>query len=220
MNEGATLFSQAGPVSTAIILGLLALVPFVLMISTPFLKFTVVLSILRNALGTQQIPPNPIIMGLSAVLAVYVMTPTAKETYEIIKPQMENTSFSKIITNEENWKPVKSFLKKHSHAKEIKFFHDWIRKLAPQGQIPNVTHESFLVLLPAFAISELTEAFAIGFLIFLPFLIIDMVISNILLAMGMHMLSPVVISMPFKLLLFIMIDGWSILTKGILEGYL
>ncbi|HVS01995.1 MAG TPA: type III secretion system export apparatus subunit SctR [Thermoanaerobaculia bacterium] len=236
--SAAFLLAQAGgagelganPISTVIFLGLLALLPFILMMTTSFLKFAVVLSILRNALGTQQIPPNPVILGLAVILTAYVMSPVAAEIYDNLQGEIEadtqTETFSArgardILDAIDRAKPpLQGFLARHAHREEVELFHHWARQMGPPSWKEELTSDDLIVLIPAFAISELTEAFAIGFLLFLPFLVIDMVVSNILLAMGMHMLSPVVVSLPFKLLLFIMIDGWSMLAQGLLQAYL
>lgn len=220
----------SNPMTTVILLSLLSLLPFFFMMTTSFLKFTVVLSILRNAMGTQQIPPTPVIMGLSIILTVYVMGPVGAQMYERIEPDLQMNSRAELLSGEGSrqilnaWEkakdPLRAFLKKHAHPQEIKLFFEWAGKMGPESWQKDLTPDDLVVLIPAFTISELTEAFAIGFLLFLPFLVIDMVVSNILLAMGMHMLSPVVVSLPFKLLLFVMIDGWSLLSQGLLQAYL
>ena len=228
--QASNLEMGANPISTVVLLGLLSLLPFFLMMTTSFLKFAVVLSILRNAMGTQQIPPNPVIMGLAVILTVYVMSPVGAEIYENLQGDLAQNSQAQTLSGEgarsilkgiEISKPtIRAFLATHAHEKEVQLFHYWGRRMGPETWQEELREDDLLVLIPAFAISELSEAFAIGFLLFLPFLVIDMVISNILLAMGMHMLSPVVVSLPFKLLLFIMVDGWSLLCQGLLQGYL
>ncbi len=220
----------ANPINSVILLGLLSLLPFLLMMTTSFLKFSVVFSILRNALGTQQIPPNPVILGLAVLLSVYVMSPVGAEIYEQLEPELAGDVSAEALsgqgaallleTFEKSKPPIRTFLARHAHEHEVEFFLEWARRMGPESWRTGMERDNLVVLIPAFAISELTEAFAIGFLLFLPFLVIDMVISNILLAMGMHMLSPVVVSLPFKLLLFIMTDGWTVLTRGLLQGYL
>jgi type III secretion protein R len=230
---GPPLEMGANPLSSVVLLGLLSLLPFILMMTTSVLKFSVVFSILRNALGTQQIPPNPVILGLAMILSVYVMSPVATQVYDALKPELARDSDAATLSGrgaesiidavERALPPVKGFMAKHAHPREVDLFLHWARRMGPpewkEGP-EQIQRDDFLVLLPAFSISELTEAFAIGFLLFLPFLVIDMVVSNILLAMGMHMLSPVVVSLPFKLLLFIMVDGWSMLAQGLMQGYL
>jgi type III secretion protein R len=220
----------SNPINTVILLGLLSLLPFLLMMTTSFLKFAVVFSILRNALGTQQVPPNPVLLGLAVMLSIYVMAPVGYEIYEALEPDLAADSSVETLSGqgaslileslEKSKPPMKEFLARHAHPEEVEFFLEWAKRMGPEQWKQDLTQGDLIVLIPAFAISELTEAFAIGFLLFLPFLVIDMVISNILLAMGMHMLSPVVISLPFKLLLFVMTDGWVLLTRGLLQGYL
>ena len=230
---GPGLDLGANPLSSVVLLGLLSMLPFLLMMSTSFLKFSVVFSILRNALGTQQIPPNPVLLGLSLILTVYVMSPVASQVYDALRGDLGRDTDAATLSGrgaenildavERSLPPVKAFMAKHAHKNEVDFFVHWARRMGPpewkEGP-EQIQRTDFIVLLPAFSISELTEAFAIGFLLFLPFLVIDMVVSNILLAMGMHMLSPVVVSLPFKLLLFIMVDGWSMLAQGLMQGYL
>ncbi|MEM7049976.1 MAG: type III secretion system export apparatus subunit SctR [Acidobacteriota bacterium] len=225
----------ANPITTVLMLGLLSLLPFLLMMTTSFLKFSVVLSILRTALGTQQVPPTPVIMGLSVVLSMYVMAPVGQEVYEVLRQEMAASQRVETLSGggartivEALGKakpPLQRFLARHAHQDDVAVFFGQARRFAAEragdpAAADEVAEDGLMVLLPAFAISELAEAFAIGFLIFLPFLIIDMVVSNILLAMGMHMLPPVVVSMPFKLLLFIMVDGWQLLSKGLLQPYM
>ncbi len=227
-NAAASL--GANPLSLMLLLALLSMLPFVLMMSTSFLKFAVVLSLLRQALGTQQVPPTPVIMGLSMILTVYVMSPVLGEVYAELEPQIVATDSTEMLSGKgaetvlgalKRAAPaLKGFLVKHAHGREVEAFHAWSNMLRSGATgVEPLARDSLLVLIPAFAVSELNEAFTIGFLLFLPFLIIDMVVSNILLAMGMHMLSPVVVSLPFKLLLFIMIDGWALLTRGLLQPY-
>lgn len=220
----------ANPLSNLILLGLLTLLPFLLMMSTSFLKFSVVLSILRNALGTQQIPPNSVLMGLALILTVYVMSPVGAQIYDALQPELTANSGTDTLSGagasqvisaiQKATPPLRVFLKRHAHPREVQLFAHWAKEMAAPEKKETTTPDDLLVLIPAFAVSELSEAFAIGFLLFLPFLVVDMVISNILLAMGMHMLSPVVVSLPFKLLLFIMIDGWGLLVQGLLQAYL
>ena len=221
------------PVTTLVMLSLISLAPFLLMMSTSFLKFSVVFSILRNALGAQQVPPNPVVMGLSVIMTVYVMSPVWAQISKNIDPVFTKPVAQDIVSStgaqmvfdvmERSKEPFRDFLSKHTHPKEKTLFHDIAARMRSEDRrtpAKDVGMDDMLVLIPAFTVSELSEAFMIGFLIFLPFLVIDMVISNILLALGMHMLSPTTVSMPFKLLLFIMIDGWDLLVRGLVQGYI
>ena len=207
----------------------LALVPFVLMMVTSFVKMAVVLSIARQAIGTQQIPPNTVITGLAIILTVYTMSPVMERMYvgaqEVTKQaegenllQGKNFGVLKeaMIVGAE---PMRQFLKRHASAKDRKMFFMLAKRMRPKAQRAGISADDYMVLIPAFVVSELTEAFQIGFIIFLPFLVIDMVVSNILMALGMQMLSPTTISLPFKLLLFVLVDGWHLLTQGLVMGY-
>ncbi len=226
----ALLVTWAGnPLTTLVMLALLSLLPFLLMMSSSFVKFSVVFSILRSALGLQQVPPPAVTMGLALVMSLYVMSPVVTQVYDAAEPMFGQPSGQDVVSPggarmimnvvDKARDPLRAFLKKHAHGKERAFFHGMALRMGPPKWKETVKDDDLLVLIPAFTISELSEAFMIGFLIFLPFLVIDMVVSNILLAMGMHMLSPVTISMPFKLLLFVLIDGWDLLVRGLVQGY-
>jgi type III secretion protein R len=292
--------SLPNPVVMVIILGSLALAPFVLVMLTSFVKMSVVLSILRNALGTQNVPPNQVITGLAFVLTFFVMTPVVKQMYkdagsiagtkDMISEASVKSVFDAVGRGKE---PLRRFLIKHAHNEDRLLFVELARRLDESSQTahpqpsvapttpspstsiapissttltvtpaapatvtntvpasgnvaaqlssvptPNVpasqpvspapvaeetsplSKDDFQVIIPAFVTSQLKEAFQIGFLIFLPFIIIDMVIANILLAMGMSMLSPSVISLPFKLLLFVLVDGWFLIVRGLVLSYI
>lgn len=225
--QGASAFGN--PVVMVMVLGALALAPFVLIMLTSFVKFAVVLSILRNAIGTQQVPPNQVITGLAFVLTIFVMTPVVGQMYAAAGPIsgsgaiFSEGSVRSILSAAQNGKePLRAWLEKHCHDRDRVLFMELGSRLDRQSnaEAPALGRSDFRVLIPAFVTSELKEAFQIGFLIFVPFLIIDMVVANVLLAMGMSMLSPVVISLPFKLLLFVMMDGWYLIAKGLVESYL
>lgn len=209
--------------SLIFIFAALSMAPFAFMVVSSFVKLVVVLSLIRNALGVQQIPPNTIINALAIMLSVFIMAPVAQDTYAIFKDK--NLSFKEENTEqiieayEEGKVPLQQFLLKHSGPVERRFFIKTAKMLWPQGRADGLTEDSFLVLIPAFTISELTAAFKIGFLIYLPFIMIDLIVSNILLAMGMMMVSPITISLPFKLLLFVLVNGWSRLVHGIVLTY-
>lgn len=219
------------PVILLIALGALALLPFILMMVTSFVKIVVVFSIVRSALGTQQIPPNQVVTGLAVILTIHIMTPVGIEIYHQAssaflartnKPIFSEESFN-IFANavKKGKEPMLEFLYKHSHPKERNLFVSLGRKLAKtKEEASKINDRSFIVLIPAFVISELKEAFQIGFIIFVPFLIIDMVVANVLMAMGMFMLSPTMVSLPFKILLFVLVDGWYIISKGLVLGYI
>lgn len=224
-----TAAGVGNPVVMVMVLGALALAPFVLIMLTSFVKIAVVLSILRNAIGTQQVPPNQVITGLAFVLTIFVMTPVASEMYNAAgsiggsAAIFSEGSVRSIVNAAANGKePLREWLERHCHDRDRVLFMELGSRLDRQSNpdAEALGRSEFRVLIPSFVTSELKEAFQIGFLVFVPFLIIDMVVANVLLAMGMSMLSPVVISLPFKLLLFVMMDGWYLIARGLVESYL
>jgi len=289
-------FAQSGPgmpnpMVMLIVLGTLSLAPFVLIMLTSFVKISVVLSILRNAMGVQSVPPNQVITGIAFVLTIFIMAPVAKQMYENAgnitntRDIFSEASVKSIFDGAQKAKePLRRFLGRHAHEPDRVLFMELATRLErtghppapraatpkgpagvgvaqaatppppalaqaqlapPPGQAPpaqppaqtpaqppaqpapappstpvvKLDKNDFQVLIPSFVTSQLKEAFQIGFLIFVPFIIIDMVVANILLAMGMSMLSPSVISLPFKLLLFVLVDGWFLIVRGLVMSY-
>ncbi|MFH6954252.1 type III secretion system export apparatus subunit SctR [Pseudoalteromonas sp. XMcav1-K] len=208
-------------VSLIIALGALALVPFLAVMATSFIKIVIVFSLLRNALGVQQTPPNMALYGVAMVLTLYVMAPVGFEVKEYMdnNPKVVESPerFGELIDN--GLKPYLQFLHKNTTETERDFFINKAHELWPEKHAKTLNENSLLVLMPAFTVTQITEAFKIGFLIYLPFLVIDLIVSNILLAMGMMMVSPMTISLPFKLLVFVLLDGWTRLTHGLIAGY-
>ncbi|MBI1247940.1 EscR/YscR/HrcR family type III secretion system export apparatus protein [bacterium] len=215
--------SLPDPIYLIGILVFLGLAPFVAIMVTSYVKIVVVLSLIRNALGIQQIPPNMVINGLSIILSLYIMNPVAQETYEILRDRWDTIDPKDIKSIElaanEAKIPLKEFLLKHANQRERQFFYQSAKKLWPEDRSKDLKDDDMMVLVPAFTVSELTEAFQIGFLIYLPFIAIDIIVSNILLSMGMMMVSPMTISLPFKLLLFVVVNGWARLIHGVLLTY-
>ena len=217
------------PVVSMVALALLALLPFALMTTTSFVKISVVLSILRNALGTGQVPSGTVITALSAILTLYVMTPVGQRIADAAAPSVadidpqdpfEETSFEAILEAVDRGKePLRDFLRQNAGERERGLFYDLARRARDADTRDEVTPDDLFVLLPAFLITELAEAFQIGFLVFIPFLVIDMVVANVLLALGMHMLSPTTVSLPFKLLLFVLVEGWYLLARALVLSY-
>lgn len=192
----------------------LSLAPSILIMMTSFVRIVIVLSLLRTAIGVQQSPPNPVIISLALFLTAFVMAPTFSEAYVSgVKPFMDQE-----ITLEEAFPktaaPIKTFMLAQVREKDLALFFD-MAEVEPES--PEAT--PLYVLAPAYMISELRRAFEIGFLVFIPFLIIDMVISSILMAMGMLMLPPIVISLPFKLIFFVLIDGWRLIVGSLVESF-
>ncbi|GGX75397.1 type III secretion system export apparatus subunit SctR [Saccharospirillum salsuginis] len=218
-------FSGLSPGTIITLVVGLALAPFVAVMVTSFTKIVVVLSLLRNALGLQQTPPNVVINGLAIILSIYVMYPVFIETYDHIGEQTQEMAKEDMTVDTAieligyGKQPLKEFLLKHSSEEERAFFLNSIQRILPEERRERVNKDDFIVVIPAFTVSELTSAFQIGFLIFLPFLVIDMIVANILLALGMMMLSPTMVSLPFKLLLFVFISGWTKLIHGLVLTY-
>ncbi|KPK30210.1 MAG: flagellar biosynthesis protein flip [Nitrospira bacterium SG8_35_1] len=198
-----------------LIISFLSFVPAVLIMFTSFTRIVIVMSFLRHAFGGAQVPPNMVVIGLSLFLTFFIMSPTINAVTEgAITPYIqEEMSFSESIENAVP--PLKDFMLKQTRQKDIALF----AGLAKQDLPESPADLSLSVLVPAFAISELKTAFEIGFLLFLPFLIIDMVIASILLSMGMMMLPPVMISLPFKLLMFVLVDGWNLIIGSIMRTF-
>ncbi|WDE02231.1 type III secretion system export apparatus subunit SctR [Thalassomonas actiniarum] len=213
---------EIDPILLIIGLSVLALVPFLAVMTTSFVKLAVVLGLLRNALGVQQIPPNMALHGLAIILTFYIMAPVMFEIQDIVEQEpIELNSLANLgPVIDKSVIPFKDFLKKHSNERERKFFKVNAEKLWPKAYSDRIDDNSLLILVPAFTVSELTSAFEIGFLLYLPFVAIDLIVSNILLAMGMMMVSPMTISLPFKLLLFVLLDGWARLIHGLVLTYM
>ncbi|MBS2032222.1 MAG: type III secretion system export apparatus subunit SctR [Deltaproteobacteria bacterium] len=216
------------PLVLLVALAAMALLPFVLLMVTSFVKIAVVLSIVRSALGTQQIPPTQVITGLAIILTVYIMAPVALQMYRATGNLADNNGelFSEksvpLLLDAANKakEPLRNWLEKHATEKDRTLFYSLAKRMREGPDKDSVTERDFLIIVPSFVISELKQAFQIGFILFVPFIVIDMVVANILLALGMHMLSPTTISMPFKLLLFVLVDGWYLIAKGLVIGYL
>lgn len=221
---------ELGNLSPALILTLvvgLALAPYMAVMVTAFTKLVVVFSLLRNALGLQQTPPNIVLNGLAIILSVYVMYPVGLEMAEAADPVISKqsttgsaASIADLLNVAENAKgPLRDFLVKHTSAGEREFFLATAQRLLPEEKRARISEQDLIVVVPAFTVGELARAFQIGFLLFLPFLVIDLIVSNVLQALGMMMLSPTTISLPFKLLLFVVLDGWSKLIHGLVLTY-
>lgn len=213
------------PLLSIVLLGALTLLPFVFMTTTSFVKISVVFSILRNALGTGQVPSGTVVTALAAILSLYVMAPVGDQMLLAAGPAIDridpvqplSTADALFEATELGWEPLRAFLERNAGLDELALFRDLRREGAADPAA--ITEHDAMVVLPAFVITELSEAFQIGFLIFLPFLVIDMVVANVLLALGMQMLSPTQVSMPFKLLLFVLVNGWLLLSRALVMGY-
>lgn len=216
--------SYAGsPLSMMGMLAGMSLLPFAVLMLTSFSKIAVVLSLARSAMGTQQAPPTIVLTGLAAVLTGHIMAPVMERMYDagqVAYSQVASGSGAEMLAAASRVsEPLRAFLVKHGSPEERARFVDLARELRPVEEMDSVRETDLFVVIPAFVITELKEAFQIGFLVFLPFLVLDMVIANVLLALGMQTLSPSQVSLPFKILLFVAVDGWSLLARGLILGY-
>ena len=197
-----------------VVMSLFSLLPFVFCCMTSFLRFVVVFAMLKTAMGTQQVPPAIVIIGLSIILTFYTMGPTFQKMYDMGSvPCQKNHDM--IAAIQEGSKPLKEFMLKQTRETDLTFFVELAHKTKPQSP----DDISIWEVAPAYIISELKTSFEISFIIFVPFIILDLVVANILLALGMFMLSPTIISMPFKLLIFIAVDGWALIVQGLVSSY-
>ena len=215
------LGEDAGPltgriVQLVVLMTVLSLAPAILIVTTSFTRLIVVLSLLRSALGVQSTPPNVVIISLALFLTAFIMAPTFEAAYEngivpLIDEEIDETeAFDRTVT------PFKTFMLQHAREKDILLFMDL--SATPTTETPEEV--PLKVLVPAFMISELKRAFEIGFLLFVPFIVIDMVVASILMSMGMMMLPPVMISLPFKLIFFVLVDGWNLVAKSLVESFI
>jgi type III secretion protein R len=217
-------------ITQGMMLTLLSMLPFMIMTLTSFLKIVIVLSLLRTALGVQQAPPNQVINGVAFLLSLFIMYPTALKMYDAAQDVMKQNqvpesflshSSSAYVIQVANAAggPMKDFLKRNSTSRHQALFYRLIYKGLPEQHRASLKPDDFMILVPSYITGQLQDAFEIGVLIYIPFFVIDLVTSNILLAMGMMMLSPVTISMPLKLFLLVMLDGWTILIEGLVKTF-
>lgn len=219
--------------SWVVFLSIVTLLPFAVMMLTSFTRISIIFQFLRHALGTMQIPSNQIIIGLSLILTAFVMHPVIEEINQnAITPYIHKKfkDMPEVVSGEKTeenillskmWEPIRLFLIKHAREKDIELFMDIAKVQSPQNATMSEIYEAipWYCLIPAFVLSELRTAFMMGFLLFLPFLIIDLVVSSVLMSLGMMMLPPIMVSIPFKLLLFVMIDGWHLIIQQVVYGF-
>lgn len=221
MNEFMEFFNSSSPenVSTSVklllLLTVLSLAPSILVLMTSFTRIVIVLSFVRTALATNQMPPNQVIIGLSLFLSFFIMAPTFQEINEEALTPLFNEEINLEEAYDRASLPLKEFMSAHTRQKDLALFLNYSGSVQPESiaDIPLTT------LVPAFAISEVKTAFQIGFMIFIPFLVIDMVVASVLMSMGMMMLPPVMISLPFKILLFVLVDGWYLVVESLLQSF-
>jgi len=230
VTEPYDAFKNPSLITQAVALSIFALLPFIIMILTSFLKIVIVLSLLRNALGVQQAPPNQIINGVAFMLSLFIMYPTALQMYDAAQESLgkirspeslisEGSSTYIIQVADDAKEPLREFLKRNSSVKHHALFYRMAYRVLPEDHRDTLKPDDFMIIVPSYITSQLKDAFEIGVLIYIPFFVIDLVTSNILLAMGMMMLSPVTISMPLKLFLLVMLDGWTLLIEGLVNTF-
>lgn len=215
---------MSDPLLIVVLLAGTALLPFLALLVTSFTKIVVVLGLLRQALGLQQVPPNMVINALAIIVSLYVMAPVMMHAGETLQAKLEGPASERRIEDlpdiyESLSTPLRSFLMKHTGERDRAFFVRSATKLWPEEATRGLQEDHMLVLIPSFTLRELTIAFQIGFVLYLAFVVIDLIVGNVLLSLGMQMLSPTVISTPFKLLLFVAIDGWQRLVHGLVLSY-
>lgn len=221
MNQVIDIFNSTAPanVSTSVKLMLLltvfSLAPSILILMTCFTRVVIVLSFVRTALATQQMPPTQVIIGLSLFITFFVMAPTFQEINKQALTPLFKEEINLDTAYERASVPLKDFMSAHTRQKDLALFLDYAKVKQPK----TVKDIPLTALVPAFAISEIKTAFQIGFMIFIPFLVIDMVVASVLMSMGMMMLPPVMISLPFKILLFVLVDGWYLVVKSLLQSF-
>ncbi|MCP3026109.1 flagellar type III secretion system pore protein FliP [Halobacillus sp. A5] len=221
MSEFVDIFSGSDPENVAtsvrllLLMTVLSLAPGILILMTSFTRILIVLSFVRTSLATQQMPPNQVLIGIALFLTFFIMAPTFQEVNEEALTPLFNEEIGLDEAYEEASVPMKEFMAEHTRQKDLELFMGYSEMEEPETieDIPLTT------MVPAFAISELKTAFQMGFMIFVPFLVIDMAVASVLMSMGMMMLPPVMISLPFKILLFVLVDGWYLISKSLLDGF-
>ncbi|MEA3118267.1 MAG: type secretion protein [Paraburkholderia sp.] len=201
----------------------ISLVPFVAMVATSFAKIVVVLGLLRNALGVQQVPPNTVLNGIAILVTAYVMAPIGMQAMQNMqampRTQGSNSSVMVLDAFSAAKEPFREFLKKHAHEREKRFFMHSAAAIWPKPIAAQLREDDLIVLAPAFTLTEMADAFKIGFLLYIAFVVVDLVIANVLMAMGLSQVQPTNVAIPFKLLLFVAMDGWSTLIHGLVLTY-
>ena len=211
------------PITLVALIVAFGVAPFVALMMTSYTKLVIVFGLLRTALGLQQTPPNMVLNGLAIILSIYIMAPVGMEVGDALRGRQlgqKGEGLNDIVAVLDAAKaPVKAFLQKHTQERDRRFFLKSAESVWPQQRAATLQADDFMVLVPSFTLSELTRAFQIGFVIYLVFVVVDLIVATVLLALGMSMISPTTISLPFKLLLFVMLDGWTRLIHGLVLSY-
>jgi type III secretion protein R len=201
----------------------ISLIPFVAMVATSYAKIVVVLGLLRNALGVQQVPPNMVLNGIAILVSAYVMAPIGMQAMQTMQAthRAPGGDSSAVVFDlfDAAKEPFRTFLEKHAHEREKRFFVRSASAIWPKDMAAKVREDDLIVLAPAFTLTEMADAFKIGFLLYVAFVVVDLVIANVLMAMGLNQVQPTNVAIPFKLLLFVVMDGWSTLVHGLVMTY-
>lgn len=212
------------PVALLALIAVLGVAPFAALMITSYTKLVVVFGLIRAALGIQQVPPNIVLNGIAIILSIYIMAPVGMDVGDAL--QASNFSISQNMTIDDVTTafsvaepPIKKFLEQHTSERERNFFLKSATSIWPAARAQTLKADDLTVLVPSFTLSELTKAFQIGFIIYIVFVVVDLIVANVLLALGMQMIAPTTISVPFKLLLFVALDGWSVLVHGLILSY-
>ncbi|AQY64206.1 MULTISPECIES: type III secretion system export apparatus subunit SctR [Pseudomonas] len=215
-------FQGVDPIVLAVFVGALSLMPMLLIVCTAFLKIVIVLMITRNAIGVQQVPPSMAINGIALAATLFIMAPVGYEIAEVVKVSPLDLSNVSTLqqTGLEAVQPLRTFMVRNSDPDILTHLLENTARMWPPAMAQEVQREDLILLIPAYVLSQLQAGFEIGFLIYIPFIVIDLIVSNLLLALGMQMVSPMTISLPLKLLLFVMVSGWSRLLDSLFLSYL
>jgi type III secretion protein R len=211
------------PLTLVALIVAFGIAPFVALMITSYTKLVIVFGLLRTALGLQQTPPNMVLNGIAIILTIYIMAPVGMEVSDALRNRnfgAKGEGLNDIVAVMDAAKaPVKEFLQKHTLERDRRFFLKSAEAIWPKQRAAALSGDDFMVLVPSFTLSELTRAFQIGFVIYLVFVVVDLIVATVLLALGMSMIAPTTISLPFKLLLFVMLDGWTRLIHGLVLSY-
>jgi flagellar biosynthetic protein FliP len=215
IGDGSSETPDTSALSILLLITVLSIAPAILVLMTSFTRIVIVLGFVRTSLGTQQMPPNQVLIGLAMFLTFFIMAPTFSQVNEVALQPYLKGEITQTEAFQEATVPMKEFMFSHTREKDLMLFMNYTKTEKPE----TIEDIPITVLIPAYAISELKTAFQMGFMIFIPFLVIDMIVASTLMAMGMMMLPPVMISLPFKLLLFVLVDGWYLIVKSLLLSF-
>ena len=212
------------PVAMIAVVAALGIAPFAALMVTSYTKLVVVFGLLRSALGIQQVPPNIVLNGIALILTVFIMAPVGMEMVDNLRGRNFNLSSQMSVDDviailDAAQPPVKKFLETHTLESERNFFVKSATSIWPKERAAGLKNDDLTVLVPSFTLTELIKAFQVGFVLYIIFVVVDLIVANLLLALGMQMIAPTTISVPFKLLLFVMLDGWSVLVHGLVLSY-